>query len=103
MKIIVILLTVVNALEPYSWEEFHFYAKANPTHFVRIVRDYNENFPCADCRKHFRKVTKGLIKWFPLKHIHTREESMIWSWLAHNKVNSHLNHTWYDWDKFQLS
>ena len=75
------------ALESAEKSEEERAGMLNPVKVAIIFRDYVVRFfSCADCKIHFRKMSKHLEK-----DIHTDREAVLWFWSAHNKVGICLN------------
>lgn len=78
----------------YDWSRLH--SCLTPESLRETVSDYSENFPCLDCREHFRSLLQ--IHPFPLDYVKTKEDARVWTWLTHNLVNERLNKTWQSFD-----
>ena len=52
--------------------------------FKALVKGFETNFPCENCRRNFSKHLKEL----PLeKYLGNRDELFLWTYLMHDKVN----------------
>ena len=87
--IFVNILYAFPTTEPYTWQELHTQAN-QPFYFASLVRDYYNNFPCEECRLHFKKMVDEMEQYLPLDKIKTKKEAQIYSWLVHNNVNLRL-------------
>ncbi len=74
----------------FSWERLHS-ARTVPE-LVRTVHEYQERFPCEECREHFNELVQNHP--FPLEEVHTLEDMRIWTWLTHNMVNRRIGKEW---------
>ena len=63
------------------------------------VDDYLANFPCIDCREHFKELVD--THPFPLEYVRTKADAKIWGWLTHNLVSVRLNKRWESFDIIQ--
>ena len=91
--IILFLINTVLALD-YSWDRLHACIAAET--LKETVFDYLQNFPCLDCREHFRELVE--THPFPLQNVMITEDARVWTWLTHNLVNVRLNKTWQSFD-----
>ncbi len=74
----------------YDWQRLHSYL--TPQDLTTAVTDYQDNFPCVDCREHFTELLE--THPFPLEYVQTESDCQIWTWLTHNLVNVRLNKPW---------
>ena len=93
MFFLVLLVYQVYAYN-YDWERLHSCQTA--LELKKTVFDYKENFPCLDCKIHFKKLLDQHP--FQLEHVHTENDVQIWSWFTHNMVNVRLNKSWESFD-----
>jgi len=78
----------------YDWDRLH--RCMTPSDLFKTVADYQENFPCLDCRDHFNDLLSQHP--FPLEYVKTAEDVRVWTWFTHNLVNERLNKTWESFD-----
>ena len=74
----------------FTWARLH--NIQNATLLKTTVQEYQQHFPCDECKIHFTQLLN--THPFPLEQVHTPEDTQIWSWLTHNLVNQRLNKTW---------
>lgn len=81
----------------YDWSRLH--ACNTADQLYQTVADYQENFPCLDCREHFQSLVE--MHPFPLHYVKTPEDVRVWTWFSHNLVNQRLGKTWQSFDVMQ--
>ena len=59
---------------------------------VDTVHEYQETFPCEECREHFNEL---LSTQWPVEEVHSLEEARVWAWMIHNMVNLRIGKPWY--------
>lgn len=91
-------VATIHQENPYSWEELHVVAQNDAEKFKETVWDYYENFPCDECKGHFRIMLAELEKFLPIQNIKTTNEAQTWAWLAHNSVNLRLKKEYFSLD-----
>lgn len=90
---LMLMLTTIYALD-YDWSRLH--RCMTPNELRQTVEDYQENFPCIDCRDHFKLLLEQHP--FPLDYVKTTEDVRVWTWYTHNLVNERLNKSWESFD-----
>lgn len=89
-----VLLTRTVFSANYDWDRLH--RCMTPEQLFKTVEDYSENFPCLDCRDHFRSLLQHHP--FPLNNVKTPEDVRVWTWFTHNLVNERLDKPWESFD-----
>lgn len=70
--------------------------------FKTLVEYYCQSFPCVRCRSHLKKFyAENPLRNFVNMEERGRPVGMAhWSWMLHNRVNTHLGKPYMDWDTF---
>tara|TARA_B110000090_G_scaffold192537_1_gene226062 strand:- start:384 stop:707 length:324 start_codon:yes stop_codon:yes gene_type:complete len=75
-----------NSAYDYDWDRLH--SCRNPETLKSTVQDYCENFPCEDCRVHFREMIDSFQT--QLDMIETEKDCLLFTCMLHNTVNERL-------------
>ena len=86
-----LFLLILPFVFDYTWERLH--NVDDPDELRTTVQDYIHNFPCEECRTHFKDLVDAHP--FPLDEVQGPSDVHIWTWLTHNLVNKRLNKDWY--------
>ena len=78
----------------FSWDRLH--SARTVQDLTRAVHEYQDAFPCEECREHFDALVRNHP--FPLEEVHTTEDMRIWTWLTHNMVNRRIGKEWEGFD-----
>ena len=87
-----------------GWWAFIKAAAASGDHafFVRVVEFTAENFPCEDCRDHFKKE---LLKYNPRNYYDVNnidgQSPLRWYWMVRDSVGKRLNKKKMSWEDFK--
>ncbi|XP_022694395.1 sulfhydryl oxidase 2-like isoform X2 [Varroa jacobsoni] len=78
--------TISHLMTVGSYSRYVQHEIAHPERALLIFRDFIVNFfSCEDCRTHFLEMAKDLEN-----ELKTPDETVLWLWRAHNKVNKRL-------------
>lgn len=85
---------LVPFLVDFTWERLH--ATQSVAELRAAVQEYQESFPCEECREHFCDLVEHHP--FPIENVRSIADMRAWTWLTHNLVNKRIGKEWVSFD-----